>query len=143
MISFNLRCENRHEFEGWFKNSGEFEAQAGRSLVECPYCGSRTIEKALMAPAISSGRPASEQPVSVVMEPEQAEMMSQLRALMQKVRENAEYVGERFAEEARRIHYGETEARGIYGKASMAEVKSLAEEGVEFMPLPTLPEDRN
>ena len=142
MISFNLRCDNRHEFEGWFKSSGEFAAQAGRGLVECPTCGSKAIEKALMAPAIASGRSSSE-PVPVVMETGQAEAVAQLRALMQKVRENAEYVGDRFAEEARRIHYGETEARGIYGKASISDVKSLAEEGVEFMPLPTLPEDRN
>jgi hypothetical protein len=140
MISFNLKCGNGHAFEGWFSSGADFETQQGRKLVECPHCGDLRIEKALMAPAVSTAR-RREAALPVMMESER--IMGQMRELARKVRASAEDVGDRFAEEARRIHYGETEARGIYGRATPTEARSLAEEGVEFLPLPNLPEDQN
>lgn len=142
MISFNLHCGKGHAFEGWFSSSADYEAQRSRGLIECPDCGDREIAKALMAPAVSTSR-AGRDAVPVVMDSDQKRALAQLRELARKVRENAENVGDRFAEEARKIHYGETEPRGIYGKATPGEARSLAEEGVEFLPLPDLPEDRN
>lgn len=146
MISYSLICSNAHEFEGWFSSSADFDAQNERGLVECPVCGDKTVEKTLMAPAVSTSRgkaEATEKTVPAVMDGERKQMMTQLHELARKVREGAENVGDRFAEEARKIHYGETEARGIYGKATHDEARNLAEEGVEFMPLPTLPEEQN
>ncbi|WP_173934064.1 DUF1178 family protein [Chelativorans sp. Marseille-P2723] len=142
MIRFGLICENEHEFEGWFRSGEDFEAQKQRKLISCPNCGSNEVEKALMAPAISTGSKRME-PVTLAMSEQQKQALVQLRALAQKVRENADYVGERFAEEARKIHFGEVEPRGIYGEATAEEVRSLAEDGVDFMPLPVFPEDRN
>ncbi len=146
MISYSLICSNAHEFDGWFSGSADFDAQKKRGLVECPFCGDKTVEKALMAPAVSTSRrkaAAAEKTLPAAMDGERRQMMTQLRELARKVRDGAENVGDRFAEEARKIHYGETEARGIYGKATHDEARGLAEEGVEFMPLPTLPEDQN
>ena len=142
MISFTLVCSNAHEFEGWFSSSGDYESQKERGLVECPLCGDQGVEKALMAPSVSSAR-GEESAVPVAMNAEQTKMMAQIRELTNKMREGAENVGEKFAEEARKIHYGETDARGIYGKATPVEAKGLANEGIEFIPLPTLPEDQN
>ena len=142
MISFTLVCSNAHEFEGWFSSSGDYESQKERGLVECPLCGDQGVKKALMAPLVSSAR-GEESAVPVAMNAEQTKMMAQIRELTNKVREGAENVGDKFAEEARKIHYGETDARGIYGKATPVEAKGLANEGIEFIPLPTLPEDQN
>ncbi len=142
MISFTLVCSNAHEFETWFSSGSDFDAQKERGLVECPFCGDKSVEKALMAPSVSTSR-SKDQSVPVAMNAEQKKMMAQLRELTNKMREGAENVGDKFADEARKIHYGETEARGIYGKATPVEAKDLAEEGVEFIPLPTLPEDQN
>ncbi|MEX0346668.1 MAG: DUF1178 family protein [Rhizobiaceae bacterium] len=142
MISFTLVCSNAHEFEAWFSSGNDFDEQKDRGLVECPYCSDKSVEKSLMAPSVSTSR-SKEQSVPVAMNAEQKKMMAQLRELTNKMREGAENVGDKFAEEARKIHYGETEARGIYGKATPVEAKGLAEEGVEFIPLPTLPEDQN
>lgn len=142
MISFNLVCGSDHEFEGWFSSSSDFDAQKERGLVECPVCGDKSVGKSLMAPSVATSR-SKEPAVPVAMNAEQKKMMSQIRELTKKMREGAENVGDKFAEEARKIHYGETEARGIYGKATPVEAKGLADEGVEFIPLPTLPEDQN
>lgn len=142
MISFTLVCSNAHEFEGWFSSSGDYESQKERGLVECPLCGDQGVKKTLMAPSVSSAR-GEESAVPVAMNAEQTKMMAQIRELTNKMREGAENVGEKFAEEARKIHYGETDARGIYGKATPVEAKGLANEGIEFIPLPTLPEDQN
>ena len=141
MIRFGLVCDRDHEFEAWFRNGDDFEAQKARKLVSCPHCGSQKVEKALMAPAVSTSRKKTQ--VALAMSMEQKKAVAQLKALMEKVRENADYVGDKFAEEARKIHFGEAEPRGIYGEATPEEAKSLAEDGVEFMPLPVLPEDRN
>ncbi|PZN50386.1 MAG: DUF1178 domain-containing protein [Proteobacteria bacterium] len=141
MIRFSLICEREHEFEGWFRSNDDFETQKKRGFVDCPTCGSRKVDKALMAPAISTG--AKQEKIALAMGEAQRQALAQLRALSRKIRENADYVGDRFAEEARRIHFGESEARGIYGEATSEEVRGLIEDGVDFMPIPMLPEDRN
>jgi hypothetical protein len=141
MIRFSLECQNDHSFDGWFRNSGDFEKQKKRGLIACPDCGSVKVEKALMAPSVSTGR--KREKMALAMSVEQKKAMAQLKALSEKMRENADYVGDKFAEEARKIHFGETDPRGIYGEATPEEAKSLVEDGVEFMPIPVFPEDRN
>jgi len=140
MIRFSLDCRNDHSFDGWFRNSEDFDKQKKRGLIACPECGSAKVEKALMAPAVSTGR--KRETMALAMNAEQKQAMAQLKALSEKMRENADYVGDKFAEEARKIHFGETDARGIYGEATPEEAKGLAEDGVEFMPIPVFPEDR-
>ena len=141
MIRFSLSCDQEHDFEAWFRNNDDFDRQKKRGLVECPACGSHRIEKALMAPAVSTGR--RQDRIALAMSAEQRQAMAQMKALSEKIRENAENVGPKFAEEARKIHFGETEARGIYGEATQEEARGLAEDGVGFMPIPVFPEDRN
>lgn len=140
MITFSLHCDKDHQFEGWFSSSADFDRQSENGLVECPMCGSHKIEKALMAPAVAVSREAAQaQPLAL--DPEKREMMSKLREMVHAVRANSEDVGERFPEEARKIHHGETEARGIIGRASSEDAKALIDEGIEIAPLPELPED--
>jgi len=141
MIKYGLNCSNGHEFEAWFRSADDFDQQKQRSLVTCPNCGSAEVSKALMAPAVSTGR--KKQQIALAQSEEQKKALEQLKVLAQQVRENAEYVGPKFAEEARKIHFGETETRGIYGEATIDEARSLADDGIEFMPLPILPEDTN
>ncbi len=141
MIRFSLHCDHGHEFEGWFRDNADFDRQSERRLVSCPVCNSPEIQKSLMAPAVSTSR--SKEQVAIAMDQEQKQVLEQMRELSRKVRENADYVGDQFAEEARKIHFGETEARGIYGEASKEDVHSLIEDGVEVMPLPVFPEDKN
>lgn len=141
MIRFSLVCEHAHEFDGWFRNSDDFDTQKKRGFVTCPACNSPKVEKALMAPSVSTGRKREQ--VALAMGEQQRQMLAQLKEMAKKVRENADYVGDKFAEEARKIHFGETDPRGIYGEASPDEVKGLLDDGVDFMPLPELPEDRN
>ena len=141
MIRFSLVCHNEHSFDGWFRNSEDFEKQKERGLVACPDCGSTGVEKALMAPSVSTGR--KREKMALTMNTEQKKALAQLKALSEKLRENADYVGDKFAEEARKIHFGETDPRGIYGEATPEEAKGLAEDGVEFMPIPVFPDDRN
>nr|WP_209003328.1 DUF1178 family protein [Stappia taiwanensis] len=177
-------CDAGHGFEGWFRNSADFETQSERGLLRCPVCGSDEVGKGLMAPAVSTARrrealseagklPAAPQaeapaqqavvpagdnaapaaapaPSVPVVRPEEgamaemrAEVLSRLRELKQAVMTSAEDVGTAFPEEARKIHYGETEKRGIYGSASPDDVESLIDEGIAVLPLPVLPEDRN
>ena len=141
MIHLSLRCEHDHSFDGWFRNSEDFEKQRKRGLVGCPSCGSSSVEKALMAPSVSTGR--KKEKMALAMDATQKKAMAELKALTEKMRENADYVGDKFAEEARKIHFGEADQRGIYGEATAEEAKSLAEDGVEFMPLPVFPDDQN
>lgn len=141
MIRFSLHCDQAHDFEGWFRSNDDYDTQRKRGFVECPTCGSSKVSKALMAPAVSTSR--KQERMALAMGAEQKRMMSELKALTDKMKEGAENVGDKFAEEARKIHFGETEQRGIYGEASPDEVKGLAEDGVPFMPIPVLPEDRN
>ena len=139
MIRFSLHCDKEHEFEGWFSSSKDFDGQSERGLVECPLCGSREIGKSLMAPAVAVSKDTSARPLA--MDPERREMMRKLRDMVQAVKQNSEDVGERFADEARKIHHGEAEARGIIGKASADDAKSLIEDGIEIAPLPEFPDD--
>ena len=156
MIRYSLRCERGHAFESWFQSSSAYEAQEKRKLVNCPVCGSPKVERAIMAPRIVSkkGResavPAPAAATDVTTPTSTPLLMSQERELRAKLRElrdhivkNADNVGERFPNEARKMHYGDIEHRPIYGEASPNEARSLIEEGVEVSPLPVLPEDRN
>jgi hypothetical protein len=141
VIRFSLICDQAHEFEAWFRNNDDFDKQAKRGFVECPHCGSSKVEKALMAPAVSTSRKKDK--IALAMGEAQKQAMAQLKALSEKLRENADYVGDKFAEEARKIHFGETDPRGIYGEATAEEVSGLVEDGVDFMPIPVFPDDRN
>lgn len=141
MIRFSLVCERDHAFDGWFRNGEDYERQKKRGLVSCPACGSTKVDKALMAPAVSTGR--KRETLAMAMGEQQRQMLAQLKAMAEHARKNADYVGDKFAEEARKIHFGEVEARGIYGEATPDEARDLIEDGVEFMPLPVFPDDHN
>lgn len=157
MIRYALHCDRDHQFESWFQSSSAYDSQVKRKLVTCPICGSAKVDKAIMAPRIvgKKGRATPPEPATTTA-PEAAPsgptslMMAQERELRAKLKElrdhivkNADNVGERFANEARAMHYGDKEHRPIYGEASPDEAKSLIDEGIEVSPLPTLPEDRN
>jgi hypothetical protein len=141
MIRFSLTCDNDHAFDGWFRNGEDFDAQKARGLVSCPVCHSTGVGKALMAPAVSTGR--RQDKVALAMGEEQRKALAKLKAMAEEAKKNADYVGDKFAEEARRIHFGEVEPRGIYGEASAEEARGLIEDGVEFVPLPSFPDDVN
>lgn len=143
MIKYSLRCSEGHEFKAWFSNSTAYETQVAEKQILCPNCGSDRIQKALMAPNVVSGRKRDIQPVAEPAPNPGAEIATMVRKLREHVAQNSEYVGPRFAEEARKIHHEEAESRGIYGEASDQDVKLLKEEGVEFYPLPSLPEEHN
>jgi len=157
MIRYALRCEHGHAFESWFQSSSAFDSQLKRKLVACPVCESTKVEKAIMAPRIvgKKGREIAAPVPAAAPTPESAPgaqslMMGQERELRAKLKElrdhivkNADNVGERFPNEARKMHYGEIEHRPIYGEASPEEARALIDEGVEVSPLPVLPEDRN
>jgi hypothetical protein len=156
MIRYNLRCERDHAFESWFQSSSAYESQEKRKLVNCPVCGSAKVERAIMAPQIVSKKgqdiaaPAAAATTEVTAPASTPLMMAQERELRAKLKElrdhivkNADNVGERFPNEARKMHYGDIEHRPIYGEASPEEARSLIEEGVEVSPLPILPDDRN
>ena len=147
MIRYDLICDQGHGFDGWFRDSSAYDAQAESGLVSCTVCGSVKVEKQLMAPGIpakSNRKPDMPQKmVAGPVDPRMQMMMQLMREVRKSVEENAEYVGDRFADEARKIHYAEAEKRGIYGEATADEAKSLIEEGIEVHPLPRLPEDGN
>ncbi|HEV2187733.1 MAG TPA: DUF1178 family protein [Stellaceae bacterium] len=128
MIRFSLRCASDHEFEAWFRSGEGYEAQQKAGEIACPECGDTHVEKALMAPSISRSRERT--PISP------AQLRSALVELRHQVESRCDYVGPQFAEEARRIHYGESDPRGIYGEASAEESRELAEEGIKFGRIP-------
>ena len=130
MIVYNLRCKNGHEFEGWFKDSAAFDTQSKAGRVSCPVCDARKVEKAIMAPAVAGARKPT------APDGEAKKMRQFMTGLRKYVQENADYVGPKFAEEARKIHYGESEERHIYGEATLKEAKDLLDEGVDVSPLP-------
>lgn len=132
MILFTLRCASGHEFEAWFRDGDGFEAQQKEGGIACPHCGDAQVEKAVMAPRIGRTRDNTP-PISP------AQMRAALVELRRQVETKCDYVGERFAEEARRIHYREVDPRGIYGEATSEESKELAEEGISFGRIPWLP----
>ena len=154
MIRYSLRCEGGHAFESWFQSSSAYDSQVKRKLVTCPACGSAKVEKSIMAPQIvgkkrrDSAAPAASTDVTApastpLMMAQERELRTKLRELRDHIVKNADNVGERFSNEARKMHYGDIEHRPIYGEASPDEARSLIEEGVEVSPLPVLPEDRN
>tara|TARA_R110002096_G_scaffold107542_1_gene235448 strand:+ start:50 stop:532 length:483 start_codon:yes stop_codon:yes gene_type:complete len=154
MIVFDLKCEHEHQFEAWFKSSSAYEDQKLAGHVTCPYCDSADITKAPMAPNIGakSNQKADLVPVLPAAEPatpvatqqpdgKLAELVQETEKMLAKVRDhvqqNCDYVGDNFAEEARKIHYGESEERGIYGESTKEETIELLEEGIDVLPLPT------
>ncbi len=134
MIHYDLRCRNDHVFEAWFRGSSDFDAQAARGLVACPTCQSTEVERAPMAPSVAKKGNTLPDIASEVA------MKQALRKLKRMVETNCENVGDRFAEEARKIHYGETAARGIYGGTTREEAEALVDEGIEFGQIPWLPD---
>jgi hypothetical protein len=169
MIRYALNCDQGHNFESWFANSSAFDKQAKRALVTCPICGTAKIEKAIMAPSLAANlghsgtadpqpptppapppplQPAPMPPIPpktpvAMMSAAERELRHKLKELRDHITKNAHYVGPRFPEEARKIHYGEAEHRSIYGEASPEEAQQLHEEGIEFHALPILPDDKN
>ncbi|MDA8251991.1 MAG: DUF1178 family protein [Rhodospirillales bacterium] len=154
MIHYQLQCRQGHGFDGWFRDSAAFEAQAGRGLVACPTCADTGVTRALMAPALAKGRqvaplpapsppPAPGPPDKPVTVAGGAPMPDHVRTMLQRLRAEVErhcdYVGPAFAEEARRIHSGESERRGIYGEATPDEAASLADDGIEVARIPWVP----
>jgi hypothetical protein len=160
MIRYTLRCDLGHAFESWFQSSSVYESQEKRKLVTCPACGSAKVERAIMAPQIVSrkGRDSAlpapaPVPMAVadvaapastpLMMAQERELRAKLKELRDHIVKNADNVGERFPNEARKMHYGDIEHRPIYGEASPDEARALIDEGVEVSPLPVLPDDRN
>jgi hypothetical protein len=153
MIRYALRCECGHAFDSWFQSSAVFDNQIKRKLVTCPACDSAKVEKAIMAPRLTRKRadrstpapaPATDTPQTpLMMAPQERELITKLRELRDHVTKTAENVGDKFPDEARKMHYGDIDHRPIYGEASRDEARSLIEEGVEVVPLPVLPDDRN
>jgi hypothetical protein len=168
MIRYTLVCNKRHEFESWFTNSAAYDKQAKRGLIACPLCGSAKVEKALMTPRLGradtpsnhEAAPAPHPPADAgegeaapaamkvptpvaMISPQEQEFRRKLRELRDHLVKNAENVGQRFPEEARKMHYGEAEHRSIFGVASPKDAKALHDEGIEFSPLPVLPDERN
>ncbi|MBM3645655.1 MAG: DUF1178 family protein [Alphaproteobacteria bacterium] len=156
MILYRLRCSAGHEFESWFRDSKTYERQERRALIGCPICGDTKVERALMAPRIGKATGAVEvEPPAAAPAPEapavpEAAMAAMTRRMPKELRDallkaraevekNCDYVGGQFAEEARKIHYGESDKRGIYGETSDAEAEALADEGIEFGRLPWIP----
>ena len=142
MIRYSLRCDDAHDFEGWFGSSDDFDSQMASGYISCPVCNSLTVTKTLMAPNVTTGR-QKDQIKAVVMDNTRREMLEKLKQAVGEIRKNAEDVGEKFPEEARKIHYGESEARGIIGQASPDEAEALIDEGIEIAALPVFPEDAN
>ena len=134
MILFALRCAADHEFEGWFRDGATFDRQSAGSKISCPHCGDTSVSKAPMAPRVTRSR-------AVEATPSPAQLRKALQELRRHVETNCDYVGERFAEEARRIHYGEADPHGIYGEASRDESQALTEEGIEFGRIPWIQSD--
>lgn len=140
MIRYALTCDNGHSFEGWFAKSDDFESQKTLGLLSCPSCGSTDVGKLLMAPAVATAR-QKEAVHALAIDQVQKEAISKLKEAIAAIKANSEDVGERFPEEARKIHYGEADVRGIIGQASPGEVKALIDEGIEIAPIPVLPDD--
>ena len=142
MIRYALVCDQDHEFEGWFGASADYDDQAARGLMSCPVCASSAVRKQIMAPAVAGtkARGGADDHAPAAMRAMMMEAMGKVRA---HVEENFDYMGDAFASEARAIHEGRSEDRGIYGEATPAEVKGLVEDGVKVAPLPPAPPKKN
>jgi hypothetical protein len=159
MIRYTLACNKGHQFESWFADSGAYDRQAKRKLVTCPQCGSAKVDKTIMAPQIATSKkraktaamapieapaPATAENTPVAMiSPQEQEFRSKLKELREHLTKNSDNVGAKFPEEARKMHYGEIEHRSIYGEATPQDAKGMLDEGIEFHPLPILPDERN
>jgi len=165
MIRYALACDKGHVFESWFQNSAAYDKQVKAALIACPVCSSTEVEKTIMAPVVvgakksskapppevpAAPRPSAEAPSPAatpspvaMMSPQEREFRKKLKELRDHLTKNADYVGQKFPEEARKMHYGEIEHRSIYGEATSDQAKELHEEGIEFHPLPVLPDERN
>ena len=156
MIRYTLVCEKGHTFESWFADSAGYEKQAKRKLIACPSCASTKVAKAIMAPNLGATRKsrkkAAEAPSAetlpatapvAMLSPQERELRQKLREIRDHLTQNAENVGRKFPQEARKMHYGDIEHRSIYGEASPKDAKELADEGIEFHPLPVLPDEQN
>ena len=158
MILYSLVCHKGHDFESWFASSAAYDKQVKRGLVSCPLCGSAKVEKAIMAPRLarkdkstsiiapaeeSAPAPAQAPTPVAMISPQEKEFRAKLKELRDHLTANADNVGKKFPEEARKMHYGEIEHRSIFGEASPQDAKDLHEEGIEFHPLPVLPDERN
>ena len=164
MIRYALACDRGHSFESWFADSAAYDKQAKHGLVTCPHCGSAKVEKSIMAPQLAgtkkrrarapevampevstpvAAEKAQEKSPVAMLSPQETEFRQKLKELRDHLTKNADHVGPKFPEQARKMHYGEIEHRSIYGEASPEEAKELAEEGIEFHPLPVLPDERN
>lgn len=148
MIRYDLLCSNGHPFDGWFRDSAAYDEQAAQGIVTCPACGDTAVEKQLMTPSLPVKANRRSEPAPVAMhsglrDDRTRQLVEAIRELRRHVEENAEYVGDRFTEEARRIHYDESEQRGIYGEATIDDARSLLEEGILVAPLPRMPDDQN
>jgi len=163
MIHYQLQCGKAHDFDGWFKNSASFEEQAARGLIECPKCGGTDVERALMAPAVAkrvlmlppvAGRDDAPAPVEVLSPPAEtplaapekiaagrvpAQMLAALQRMRAEVEKHCDYVGPDFADQARAMHRGEVEPKGIYGETTDEQAESLAEEGIAVAKIPWVP----
>ncbi|WP_267554631.1 DUF1178 family protein [Rhizobium rhizogenes] len=142
MIRYSLSCDNAHEFEGWFSESADFDRQIESGFLTCPVCNSSAISKLLMAPSVSTARKKNEMQ-TLAMDAARKEVMVKLKEAVEAIKANAEDVGAKFPEEARKIHYGEADARGIIGKATPDEAQALVDEGIEIAAIPVLPDDIN
>jgi hypothetical protein len=136
MKVLNLQCRHAHAFEGWFASEDDFQGQLARGLVECPLCGDAEIAKMPSAPRLNLGAAEPTQPRQEVMAARNPQLQAAWMELVQQVMANTEDVGERFAEEARKIHYGESDERGIRGQATREDTEALLEEGIGVLPLP-------
>jgi hypothetical protein len=165
MIRYALACAKGHAFESWFQDSAAYDKQRKRGLVSCPVCGETKVDKAIMSPRLAGAKkrghaapptetpaPASDASVAAradakapvaIMSPQEREFRQKLRELREHLTKNADYVGQKFPDEARKMHYGDIDHRSIYGEASPQDAKELHEEGIEFHPLPVLPDERN
>jgi len=139
VIQYSLQCSKGHRFDAWFKSAGAYDEQQARGIVTCAQCGDAHVEKALMAPNVA--RTDQERASLSAAHPDMTRMREMLRQYRSKVVNEADYVGDRFAEEARKMHFEEVEARGIYGEATRDEVSALLDDGVDFLPLPDMGED--
>lgn len=139
MIRYALACEHEHAFEGWFAASADFDAQAARGLLECPVCGSKAVKKQIMAPAVSGAKKRGLAEAGAAAGGKRQMMMEAMARVRRHVEDTFDYVGDAFAKEARAIHEGKSEERGIYGEATPAEVKGLVDDGVPVAPLPPEP----
>jgi len=132
MILFDLRCSHGHEFEAWFRDGASYDQQAAEGAIACAVCGDTAVSKALMAPAVATGGPR--------LDPEQAAAaLRSLRTVQDHIENNFDHVGPQFAEEARKMHYGEADKRSIYGEATQSEAKELRDEGIPVGQIPWLP----